>query len=138
MRSKLAGYVVALLEELERVEADHEELTDTDVREAIHLVLNEYFVWGRDSYPFPRSFRMFSEVGDELVRVALRHFLKAALESDELPHLPVGQARLDVLQAATAETHAGRRYDEFLGHRDTPLVRKPLPEEMFLPGEYEE
>jgi hypothetical protein len=81
---------------------------------------------------------MFSAVGDRLVADAIIEFLEAAERSGELSSIPVGQARLDVLQAHNAVTAEGKRYDEFIGHRDTPLPAEPLPEDMFTDGEYEE
>jgi hypothetical protein len=128
--------VIDLLEDLQRISDDHEEATDTDVREAIHLVINMYFVWGHKRERFPRSFGMFSREGDLLIADAIWRFLDAAEKSDELASIPNGQARLDVLQAASAMTTDGRRYDEFIGHRGTPL-RPALPEHMFADASYE-
>lgn len=51
----LADAVVELLEELERVARLHEEVTDTDVREALHAALTRGFVWGRKARGRPRS-----------------------------------------------------------------------------------
>ncbi|MBX3187352.1 MAG: hypothetical protein KF764_23605 [Labilithrix sp.] len=132
----LADAVVALLESLDRISVEHEELTDTDVRESMHLALNWYFVWGKDRSRFPRSFGMFSAEGDLLVANAIRHFLDAVEKLGELSGIPVGQARLDVLQAESAVTVGGKFYDEFIGYRDTPLPAEPLPEDMFGDGSY--
>ncbi|MCX4248131.1 hypothetical protein [Paraliomyxa miuraensis] len=130
--------MVALLEKLKRIALEHEEVTDTDVRESMHLALNCYFVWGQDRSRFPRSFGMFSAEGDLLIARAIREFLDAAEQSSEISRIPVGQARLDVLQAESAVTADGMLYDEFIGHRDTPLPAEPLPEHMFADGDYEE
>jgi hypothetical protein len=130
--------VVAFLEELERIGREHEELTDTDVVESIHLALNWYFVWGQERARFPRGFSMFSAEGDARVARAVRRFLEAAEKSGELSSIPVGQARLDVLQADSAVTADGMSYDEFIGHRDTPLPAEPLPEHMFDEPDYAE
>ena len=43
--TKLKDLVATLYAELEEIEQDHDELTDTDVREALHVALNYYFVW---------------------------------------------------------------------------------------------
>jgi hypothetical protein len=129
--------VVGLFEQLEQIANEHEELTDTDVREAMHLTLNCYFVWALDRSQFPRTFGMFSAEGDALVERALRQFLEIAEQSGELSRVPVGQVRLDILQADDIATKGGMQYDEFFGHRDTPLSPDPLPEYMFADGEYE-
>jgi hypothetical protein len=129
--------VVSLLEELERISQAHEEVTDTDVRESLHLALNYYFVWGRKDTRMPRSFGMFSREGNVLVSDAVRRFLDAVGESEALSDIPCGQSRLDVLQAIGVRTVGGMMYDEFIGHRDSPLPPEPLPEQMFLESEYD-
>jgi hypothetical protein len=133
----LRNVVVALFERLEEIAAEHDEVTDTDVREAMHLALNWYFIWAKERTRFPRSFGMFSAEGDRLVADALVGFLDAAGVAADTSGLPVGQARLDVLQSRTG-TASGMRYDEFIGHRDIPLPAQPLPADMFSPGDYEE
>lgn len=135
--SNLANAVVSLLEDLERISHEHEEVTDTDVRESIHLALTWYFVWAQERTRFPRSFGMFTAEGDRLVAGAVLAFLEASEKSGELARTPVGQARLDVLQG-DATTADEKVYDEFIGHRDTPLPMEPLPELMFSVGDYEE
>jgi hypothetical protein len=129
--------VVALLEDLERISHSHDEVTDTDVRDSMHLALTWYFVWGHDRARFPRTFGMFSAEGDELVAGAIRKFLDV-VESPELSRIPTGKARLDILQANSAVTASGAHYDEFIGHRDSPLSPTPLPEGMFAAADYDE
>ncbi len=136
--TKLENAVAGLLEQLERISKAHEELTDTDVRESMHLTLTNYFVWGQERARFPRSFGMFSADGDALVANALVEFLEAAEISGELAAISVGQQRLDVLQADGVSTASGMRYDEFVGHRETPLPAEPLPQHMFSGGDYPE
>lgn len=136
--TNLEDAVVALLEELQRISQEHEEVTDTDVQESISLALNSYFVWGRERTPFPRSFGMFSAKGDRLVAAAVLGFLEAAETSGELANIPVGQARLDVLQADSAVTEDGATFDDFIGYLEAPLPAEPLPEHMFEEREYDE
>lgn len=136
--TNLENAVVALLEELERISHEYEEVTDTDVRESMHLALTWYFVWAQERTRFPRSFGMFTVEGDRVVAGAILGFLEAAERSGELSSTPVGQTRLDVLQADSATTADGMLYDEFIGHRDIPLPAEPLPEHMFSDGDYEE
>lgn len=136
--TNIESAVVALLEQLERISNEHDEVTDTDVRESMHLTLSWYFVWAQERARFPRSFGMFSAEGDRLIADAILDFLDTAEESGELASIPVGQARLDVLQTDSAATADGRLYDEFIGHRDTPLPAEPLPQHMFSDGDYEE
>ena len=124
--------------DLERIESEHEELTDTDVREAIHCSVNEFIVWGRTYQQFPTTFGMFSSYGDQLVADAFRIFLTAIRNDALLEDIPVGEARLNALQGAGAKSRAGAEYDEYLGHRDTPLAESTLPSWFFEPGDYED
>lgn len=96
--SHLERAVAALLDSLDRISVDHEELTDTDVRESMHLALNWYFVWGNDRSRFPRTFGMFSAEGDLLVANAIRQFLR-------IPWAPGYSAA----GGAAAGTHVRRR-----------------------------
>ncbi len=130
--------VVALLEHLERIMSEHEEVTDTDVRDSIHLALTYYFVWAQELQEIPRSFGMFSAEGDRLVASAILEFLHAVERSEELPNIPVGQPRFDLLQADSAVTASGARYDLFYGYRDAPIPLEPLPKIMFEEDDYEE
>ena len=50
MDKRLKRALIEFFAELEQISGNHDELTDTDVREALHLTLNYYFVWGK-----PRS-----------------------------------------------------------------------------------
>lgn len=137
MNTRLIEALAVLFGELERIASEHEEMTDTDVREALHLTLNYYFVWGKPRSRFPRSFGMFSAEGDRRIGKAIRKFLDMVDELDEVAAIPVGQARLDFLQQPDVRTASGMQYDEFIGYRETPLDPDPLPEFMFLEGEYD-
>ena len=112
--------VVALLDTLERIADEHDELMDTDVREAVHATLTWYFVWGQPRTRFPCRFGMFSADGDRRVASALNRFLDAAERARDIARLSLGQARLDRLQSDAATTSSGASYDEFYGHVDVP------------------
>lgn len=136
--SERTQIVVRLLDEFERIGDDHEELTDTDVRESIHLSLNLFFVWGREPVPFPCNFGMESEEGDQLVARAVSEFIRMANESECVRELELGRSRLELLQADEAVSSRGNKYDLFYGFRDQPLPPEPLPKLMFEAGEYSE
>lgn len=138
MDKRLNKALAALFAELEQISSEHDELTDTDVREALHLTLNYYFVWGKPRPLFPRSFGMFSAEGDRLVGKAVRRFLDTIEEFNEVDAIPVGKMRLDFLQQADVRTPSGMQYDEFIGHRESPLAPDPLPDFLFRDGEYDE
>jgi hypothetical protein len=123
--------------ELEELSQTHEELTDTDVREAIHDALNFFFVWGNDAAAWPKSFGMFSADGDRKIASALNALLSDVAIRKIQESTPVGEARLQILQDTSIATPAGRRYDEFIGHVDSPLPNQELPSQMMEEGEYD-
>ena len=129
--------IVALFSGLEGVEAEHDELTDTDVRESIHLVLNYFFVSGKDDRPSPTAYGMFSPEGDAAVSAVVQKFLAAVGAIREIERYPLGQARLDLLQNPKLTTPQGRMYDEFIGHTDAPIAQQELPTYLYEP-DYDE
>jgi hypothetical protein len=128
--------VVRFLEELELIGCEHGEVTDTDVRDAVYLVLNYHVVWGHPMTQVPQTFGMQSRIGDRLVADTVCRFVSRALNSGELRAVPVGQSRLDILQSNGARTANGAAYDEFIGHGDAPLPPTPLPSRIFREGTY--
>jgi len=124
-----------LLNELESIAAEYDELTDTEVREAMHRILSHYFVWGASPEPFPQQFAMFSAEADARLGEVLRKFVNDAATCAEIESLERGTARLAALQDSTIETEGGHAYDDFLGHAGTPLSDGPLPEDWFVPRE---
>lgn len=129
--------LVAFFSELEDSSERHHELMDSDVREALHLTLNYYFIWGNDDSILPKLYGMFSAQGDRHIADTVRKFLADSAIKAMQATSPVGMPRLQFLQDRTIRTRAGRQYDEFIGHVDDPLPNKSLPEYMFEEGEYE-
>ncbi len=123
--------------ELDRLADDYEELTDTDVREALHLTLNYFFIWGMKSSIYPISYGMFSLEGDRAVARSVENFLEGVHSCSEMSNTPVGQPRLNLLQNFEIKTPSGRQYDEFIGHADKPLPQEPLPDYLFSEGDYD-
>lgn len=130
-RMSTKAAVNRLLNDLEMIAADHEELTDTEVREAMHRILNHYFVWGASPERFPRQFAMFSAEADVRLGEVLRTFVDDARRCAETEKLERGPARLAALQDNTLTTDGGQSYDDFLGHADTPIPNGPLPGDWF-------
>jgi hypothetical protein len=106
---------VAFLAELEKIAKTHDELTDTDVRERLHSVINYYFVWNKATKgPFPKRFAMFSAKADALVHKAVREFVVDAVALAEEERIAPGAARHAALEDAAAKTKRGNSYDVFL------------------------
>jgi len=118
--------------ELEKLAESHEELTDTDVRESLHLTLNYYFVWGNVRDRLPVTYGMFSLAGDRSIAKIVNNFLSKV----ETSVIPVGKERLNSLQDPTIVTPGGCMYDQFIGHSDEPLPPDELSNDLFEPGDY--
>lgn len=117
--------VRSLYTELGEIAKAHEELTDTEVREALHETLNYAFVWGKPLPQLPVSYGMFSAEGDAEIAAAVARFLEAALPAAEVTELTVGERRLAALQDETITTPAGEQFDLFIGHTEHPLPPDP-------------
>src|SRR3954454_17428048 len=109
--TNLKNLVATLYAELEEIDQEHDELTDTDVRESLHLALTYYFVWGKPLDRLPINYAMFSAEGDKVVAKAVNKFLRAAAPLAEADGIPAGQARLDILQDASIKTPGGNEFD---------------------------
>jgi len=123
------------LNELEEIASEHDELTDTDVRERLHEVINWYFIWGHSiDKHFPRRYAMFSEVGDRLVEKVTRVFIENA--NKEAADVPVGQARNDLIEKSEIETPSGEYFDTYLGSVDEVLpAERPASDKIY--GDYD-
>ena len=67
-----------LLNTLDRIAETHDELSDTDVAEALSDTVNNAFIDPVDGYVVPKSFGMFSPAADSLVHSAMKKFLSSA------------------------------------------------------------
>lgn len=135
--SKINELVMSFYSSLDKLAEEYDELTDTDVRESIHMTLIYFFVWGGKNHEFPKSYGMFTLEGDRAVARAVEKFLEAINNSIEVSDIPIGQTRLNLLQNPAIKTPSGRQYDEFIGRVDEPLSQEPLPEYLFIDGDYE-
>jgi hypothetical protein len=128
-----------LWSELERLEAEYEGLTDTDVREALAVVLNHYFVLGlSDSRGFPICYEMFTPEGDAAVARAVEEFLVAAGRCMDKSPIATGQARHDVLRDLRLTTNSGADCERYIGILEEPLAADPVWSGRFEPGDYED
>ena len=128
--------VLEFYTELATLSELYEELTDTDVRESLHLTLNYCFVWGNTLEHYPMSYGMFSLAGDRELASATKRFLIKLTQIPEVADLPLGRERLAVLQNPSLVTASGYQYDDFIGHAEEPLSPTTLPDDLFEPGIY--
>jgi hypothetical protein len=132
MKSQSAVEIVrAFFSELEQLSYQYKELTDTDVRETLHITLNYFFIWEKKHYKFPVNYCMFTREGNVAVAHIVESFLRAMNNCSSVASVPLGQARLDLLQNSDIKTPGGHLYDEFIGHVDKPLLLTPLSEGLF-------
>ncbi|HYP98770.1 MAG TPA: hypothetical protein VER96_08855 [Polyangiaceae bacterium] len=113
---------------------EHEEFTDSDVREAVHRTLTRYFVWGMMDEALPVSYGMRTAEGDARIRGIIAEFLRGVSQSAP----PAGKPRLAMLQDARVRASNGMQYDELFGHRDEPLPLAPLPAHMYTTPRYDD
>lgn len=127
-----------LIDLLEHIGKEHYEITDTDVRDAIHRTITYYYVWDHSIDEFPISFGMFSRKGDLELSHAIRSFVEAAKRDPRMSQIPLGKARLDAIQDSNFLTPSGKRFYEFFGLSDEPLPPEPLPDVYFEEDDYDE
>lgn len=100
------------------VEAGHDEVMDTDVREQMHEAIYKSFVEPEAEYRLPDEFGMFSAEGNQKVKNILTKFLGHP-ETSEAKNLPTPKARLDAFQDIDVESSEGNTYDEYFGYNDS-------------------
>ena len=124
---------IQFLNELEEINLNHDELTDTDVRERLHEVINYYFVWGNHvESDFPQRFSMFTPEGDKQVYKAVYSFIMDAIRWADVEKIELGQARNSLIEDEKAISSEGNSYWLFLGFSEDVLpMKKPAPDEIF-------
>jgi hypothetical protein len=115
MRDVLVAFLVAL----EEIGEEHDELTDTDVREQMHEAVMNVFIDPREGYTVPETFGMYSPEGDAAVRRVLERFLPRLVAAASEAGLATPKERLIAFQDTGVETPRQRStYDEFFGYLD--------------------
>jgi hypothetical protein len=121
------------LDELEKISEEHDELTDTDVRERLHEVINYYFIWEKPMAPdFPKRFGMFSAEGDKKIFNVARAFIEEGVRLANTEVIKIGEQRNSAIENPKAQTSTGNSYDLFLGSSDNALPpEKPTSDEFY-------
>lgn len=128
------------LNQLEKIAQEHDELTDTDVRERLHEVINYYFIWDNavDS-EFPSLYAMFSPEGNKAVFEAIRSFVIEASVLAENEGIKAGEERHKAIEDLEITTNAGESFDLFLGSSDIVLpANKPASDSIYQDDEEDE
>jgi hypothetical protein len=123
---------VSFLNELSKLAKKYDELSDTDVRERLHEVINYYFVWGKPMKGFPKRFDMMSDAADRAMAACVRKFVADARRIAEESEVGKGAPRHALLEDPKAKTRRGECYDVFLGSSDKVLrAKKPAPDSSY-------
>ena len=124
------------LNSLEQIHQKHDEITDTDVRERLHEVINWYFIWGKPlDANFPRRYSMFSAEGDNLVATATQKFIEEALQVAS--PIVVGAERHALIEDWSIVVNDGVTFDYFLGSSEDVLpAEKPTDDGIY--GDYDD
>lgn len=131
--------ILDLLVEFELILKSHSEILDTDVRESLHYVLTYYFVWKNVWDKAPKSYSMFTEIGDSLICNAVNQFF-TQIERFSISEYNCAideENRLSLLQNEGLMTPNGRTYFDFIGKREQPLVLNELPQYLLEEGDYD-
>jgi hypothetical protein len=109
-----------LLEDLEAIEQEHGEVTDTEVRDAMRHPIHDGFINPQPGFVLGTDFGMLTPEGNEKVRAALNRFLKRAGEVAKAEGLNTPRARLDAFQNIEVASAGGCYYDDFFGYVPEP------------------
>jgi hypothetical protein len=107
----------ALLNALDTIAEDHEEVTDTDVRERMRDVVEHALLEPVPGYAVPDEFGMFEPDGNARVKAALVRFVAAA--KVEAAGLTTRRDRLNAFQDIDVVSRDGNTYDEYFGYDDS-------------------
>lgn len=106
---------VQFLNELEGIKQNHDELTNTDVRERLREVIDYYFTQGNAiESDFPQRFSMSTSEGDKQVCKAVHSFITDVMSWAETEEVEVGQTRHRLLEDEKAVSSEGNSYWVFL------------------------
>jgi len=111
----MEAVLLELLHRLEAIEAEHEEIGDTDVREAMGAALFNGFFKPKPHYQLPASFGMVTKQGNKLVRAALDEFLPAAQQAAQQDGLDTFHKRLEAFQNLNVRTEETNDYNDYFG-----------------------
>ena len=123
---------VAFLNELSELAKTHDELTDNDVRERLHEVINYHFVWDKPMKGFPKRFAMMSLPADRAVAAVVKKFVIDARRIVENAAVKAGASRHALIEDDGAKSRSGDAYDVYLGSSaKVQKANRPAPDSRF-------
>jgi hypothetical protein len=113
----MKNIVKALLNAMDRIEEDHGEVTDTEVRGNMRKAITDGFIDPKPGFVLPDEFGMADGEGDAKVKAALTKFLAKARDWAQTTGLSTAQARLRAFQD-DVQSSDGSEYDMYFNHVD--------------------
>jgi hypothetical protein len=108
--------LLQLLESLEKIGKAHEELYDSEPREAMREAIYYSFLKPTQGYSLPDDYELLTEQGNRLVKAALEQYISAANRKSAELRLDF-HGRLAVFQDSNVKTaEEGNYYDDFFGY----------------------
>jgi AcrR family transcriptional regulator len=104
-----------LLDRLDAIAEQHEEVGDTDVREAMSVTVFDGFLRPVPGFELTDRYAMFSDEGDQLVHQALAEFLPAVNQHAAEAGLTSFHQRLSAFQDGELQSTAGSYFDDYFG-----------------------
>lgn len=107
--------LLQLLVRLEAIGQEHEEISDTESREAMRRAVFKGFIKPDSAFSMPTDFGLSTDTANQLVGEALGDYIRSAnaLATEHGLHF---HARLKALQNSNVVTPTGTTYDEFFGY----------------------
>jgi hypothetical protein len=110
------------------IQGEHEEITDTDIRDRTFDVILHGFIYRTPNYQAPQFYNTDSRKANKLVRKALTEFVAQANVAADAAGLDTPQKRLDAFNADPDLT-----LDEYFGYLET--LRPPSSPITDQPGD---
>ena len=115
---RMGQLLLRLLTELETVGRDHEELYDSEVREAMGEVIMQGFVRSIPGYEVPKNLGMYDDAANAVVSGALACYIASANQVALEIGLTSFHSRLAAIQnrAVRVNPQTAEDYEELFGH----------------------
>ena len=107
---------------LDKIYAKHEEVGDSDVRDQMYAAIYRSFIQPKRGYLLPAKFGMFSDKGNDLVRVALDKFLTHTETMAASTALKSREERFYAFQDDAVQTSEGTTCFEYFGYSNKVRV----------------
>ena len=128
--------VEAFYEGLDEVYLEYEEVTDTDVREALYYTVVRMFIELRLDSTLPTTLRMMSERGDKMLIGVVERFLDDVRSAEDSIEYS-SRARRTELMFQDRTTRRGTWYGELLPRDALPKGEWEFPPDLLEAPEYE-